>query len=727
MKEASVVDAGDDEPELLFLGTGSAKPSSKRGQSGILLRIGDFYALLDCGGGTWSQLVRLLGEAEAQDVVNRLSLVWLSHHHADHCAGLPTLLARRTRPGIKVVASMRITRYWRSAVELMGSCPAVAAPAISDPRRFKVPEEAGWPSAIVSVNVDHCPESYALVLRDAALQVIYSGDCRPSDSLVTVANEGTHNGLQTWLVHEATFNTDEQDNANATRHSTTLEALDVAARMRASGVLLTHFSQRYPSIELLSGSDEGASEEQAAANGSNGRKSPQIAGAAFDGLRILTTQMDAFATARKTLEDYWARRYMRGESLKKMPPLPEPRQPAPGITIARAYFKGSAATKESGPAPASVGSPIIASDASITPTSVCVPAAIRRAWEVNNPVGLSVDKLENKLHEFYSRVNPEKISDATHLARLFTKRVDLLNAKLKARYGVDLGKLGESSGTSQSSSDSEQENNLPTADDSCKKRTFNGSECRTATAATLPPSPPQAARSLSLPPQPPQPPPLPPRALGALVEQTDDKVALLPVMATTPSLPASSGGDAKVMVDMSTDSCSTLSTQGAEGSRRIQGSSSCSSSSTADPSRVSEPHIGQRARIEQSEDVMAAQETSIRPSESSSALPTVANIVAAPVGASLNGQAGPPEKRSAAALGTGSSDLLERLRTFYMKHNPERLGDAPRIARLFRGKEDFLNERLRASYNGLDLTILSLGSGCSATATPGAGAAGCQD
>ncbi|CAK0853970.1 unnamed protein product, partial [Prorocentrum cordatum] len=39
-------------------------------------------------------------------------------------------------------------------------------------------------------------------------------------------------------------------NARATGHSTTLEALEVSRRMRARGVLLTHFSQRYAGIRL---------------------------------------------------------------------------------------------------------------------------------------------------------------------------------------------------------------------------------------------------------------------------------------------------------------------------------------------------------------------------------------------------------------------------------------------------------------------------------------------
>lgn len=353
--------ASKGDPEWLFLGTGSAKPTSSRGQSGILVRCGGFTVLLDCGGGTWAQLVRLLGEGEALRTVDALQLVWISHHHADHCSGLPTLLAQRTAPGLRVVASPRVARYWRTAVTYAtwSRGGARAAPAISDHQSFKKPsDDASWPSMIQSVLVPHCPDSYALILRMEGLQVVYSGDCRPSSALITAAKAGRSEAMKTWLIHEATFNPDEQENAIVMKHSTTTEALSVASDIGVSGVLLTHFSQRYPSIKLGgSGAGEPAAStarEPASAQETAEAAEPDVAagivaGAAFDGLLIRSEQMAAFGAARHFLETYWAKKHAKNQAIRKAT-IAEPRQPLPGALIPRASFKAAATAARGGAA-----------------------------------------------------------------------------------------------------------------------------------------------------------------------------------------------------------------------------------------------------------------------------------------------------------------------------------------------------------------------------------------
>jgi ribonuclease Z len=75
------------------------------------------------------------------------------------------------------------------------------------------------------------------------------GDTRPCDAVVEAARDAT------LLVHEATFEDDLADEAIAKKHSTTAEALRIAAAAGAYRTVLTHFSSRYPKIPVMRPSD----------------------------------------------------------------------------------------------------------------------------------------------------------------------------------------------------------------------------------------------------------------------------------------------------------------------------------------------------------------------------------------------------------------------------------------------------------------------------------------
>lgn len=81
--------------------------------------------ILDCGEGSWGQLVRLLGRTAASRVAAHLTAVYVSHHHADHHIGLISLLQARaaalTEAGAKVGVVTHVSRLSQALVQYMKS------------------------------------------------------------------------------------------------------------------------------------------------------------------------------------------------------------------------------------------------------------------------------------------------------------------------------------------------------------------------------------------------------------------------------------------------------------------------------------------------------------------------------------------------------------------------------------------------------------------------------
>ncbi|KAJ8603548.1 hypothetical protein CTAYLR_004867 [Chrysophaeum taylorii] len=236
-----------------FLGTGAARPSAARGESGILATWPEFRLLADCGVGTSSFL----------DDPATIDAVWVSHHHLDHAGGLPSVVSavleakaraakdnraaaaalregrapeRRRSGSVVLVAPPRVLRFWDIARRALGLSPVRCVQLEGATHVFRNEDVE-----LVSVRVEHCRDSYALIARHrrAKERLVFSGDCRPSDALVAKARRGP----PTILVHEATFSDDRKADAISKRHSTVSEALEVARRIEPRATVLTHFSQ----------------------------------------------------------------------------------------------------------------------------------------------------------------------------------------------------------------------------------------------------------------------------------------------------------------------------------------------------------------------------------------------------------------------------------------------------------------------------------------------------
>lgn len=235
-------------PCVTFFGTGSAEPSKYRGPSGILVdvpgMVGKAYVLLDCGEGTFGQMVRLYGFQGARDRVSKLKLIWISHRHADHMSGLAELLSMRPRDSEEVlIQGPKSCIRWILGLRKLVDFPAFRIEHVSDVDSSacnRMLKQIGG-ATIQCTPVRHCADAYAVsfVFSDS-FKLVYSGDTEPCDDLV---RDGEGADL---LIHEATFEPEMIQDARRKRHSTLDEAVNVSDRMNASRTVLTHFSQRYP-------------------------------------------------------------------------------------------------------------------------------------------------------------------------------------------------------------------------------------------------------------------------------------------------------------------------------------------------------------------------------------------------------------------------------------------------------------------------------------------------
>ncbi|KAK3905087.1 hypothetical protein C8A05DRAFT_31083 [Staphylotrichum tortipilum] len=251
--------------EIIPLGTGSAMPSKYRNVSATLIRVPGWGSyLFDCGENTLGQLRRCLGYDGADEVLQDLRAIYISHAHADHHLGTVSVIARwnLVTPDRKlaIIAAPKYHDFLREFHQVQDLSMDRLLPVYLRPvpggrpipgsiSRPLVPADITCPlPTIEACFVDHCTDATALVLTfpGSGLKLAYSGDCRPSAEFAALGR-GAH-----LLVHECTFEDELGGDARAKKHSTLSEALGVGRRMEARRILLTHFSQRYPKLPVVS-------------------------------------------------------------------------------------------------------------------------------------------------------------------------------------------------------------------------------------------------------------------------------------------------------------------------------------------------------------------------------------------------------------------------------------------------------------------------------------------
>ncbi|EEB09663.1 3'-tRNA processing endonuclease Trz1 [Schizosaccharomyces japonicus yFS275] len=226
------------------LGTGSSCASIVRNVSGYFLSSGKDTFLLDCGEGSLSQLSRQYG-SNTDVVLSRLKCIFISHSHADHHYGLPSiiqaLLSFHLPYKVLLICPLDIKNWCNFLFPSIHQAIQFATPS-TIPKTLETEPSWTW----TTVQALHTKNSYSIVLSHRSLgKIVYSGDTRPNSSLIKVGRDAK------LLIHEATLDDSLSQLAVEKRHCTFSEALLVAKKMKSQNTVLTHFSQRYKSDYVI--------------------------------------------------------------------------------------------------------------------------------------------------------------------------------------------------------------------------------------------------------------------------------------------------------------------------------------------------------------------------------------------------------------------------------------------------------------------------------------------
>jgi len=280
------------ELEVVFLGTGGAVPTARRGLPATLVTRGGDRMLFDCGEGTQRQLLRSVGLLDLPEI-------FLTHFHADHVLGLPGMLKSFSLRGrdapLRIFGPPGLTRLWRERLgPLVGRMPYPLELIELDPSAPLMRDEY----AVVPFRVEHRGDAYGYAIVEQprpgrfnealaielgvepgpdfgrlhrgetvsgsegpvtpervvgperpGRKLVLAGDCTPSPSTRDAAQGAD------LLVHEASFTSEEAARARETGHSTAAGAAELAAAAGVELLALIHVTPRYGGGELRAEAD----------------------------------------------------------------------------------------------------------------------------------------------------------------------------------------------------------------------------------------------------------------------------------------------------------------------------------------------------------------------------------------------------------------------------------------------------------------------------------------
>ncbi|MEO5571821.1 MAG: ribonuclease Z [Bacteroidia bacterium] len=278
--------------ELTILGSSSATPIYTRHPTAQVLNVRERFFLIDCGEGTQMQMMRY------KIKMQRISHVFISHLHGDHYLGLMGMLSTMHLQGrntelhlygqqelmdileMQLRLSNTILRYnliFHAVRHYVSSlvfededilvrsivlnhripCTGYLFKEKQKPRKLVINKIQQYNIPFVYFNKIKNGEDYeddfGTIVKNEELTLPSLPPRSYAFCSDTLYDENIINDVRgvDLLYHESTFLHEMADRANATYHTTSLQAAQIAEKAEVKKLLIGHFSARYKNLSPL--------------------------------------------------------------------------------------------------------------------------------------------------------------------------------------------------------------------------------------------------------------------------------------------------------------------------------------------------------------------------------------------------------------------------------------------------------------------------------------------